>query len=148
MSKKGNGLANVQEPIQEQGNTSTGSNVKAFAIGAVLLTGTAVGAYFIVKNEIEKKKQDAAVDKSFDAGDPNNFALRLRMAIQNDHWFQWWADIPKIIQVFKEIPTKDSYKKVLTAYRNQFKRDLNIDLKEKLSQNDMAVLLQIYGRKK
>lgn len=148
MSHKSKGLANVSLPIQEQEHASTGSNVKAFAIGAVLLTGTAMGAYFIVKNEIEKKKQDSAVDKSFDAGDPNNFALRLRMAIQNDHWFQWWADIPKIVQVFKEIPTKDSYKKVLTAYRNQFKRDLNSDLKEKLSQKDMAVLLQIYGRKK
>jgi hypothetical protein len=138
----------MPESAPVTGPLSFATDVKTLGIGILLLAGTGFGAYYLINKAIQDKKKQDDVDKSLQLGDPNNYALRLRMAIHNDHWYEWWVDIPRIVGIFQQIPDKNTYKLTVISYRTQFNRDLSKDLKDNLSQSQMAQLINIYARKK
>jgi len=107
------------------GPLSFASDVKTLGIGAVLIVGTALGSYYLIKKESKNMKQEEAASNSLVFGTSENFAMRLRMALKNDQWYQWWADFPSVLKVFKEIPTRSAFRQVVAKYKELYNENLD-----------------------
>ncbi len=144
-------------------NTSGGSNnqpnqvqanAKAYAtyVGVTILgIGTLVGGYFLLHNRIKaervKKQQEVIEERGLDAGAPEGWAKRLKMAVDNDNTFGWGTDEEAIYQVFRELPNKRAYTLVQRAFKTLYKTDLNAIIQEELDSKEYATVMAIYNKK-
>lgn len=102
----------------------------AFAGGTVVISGVAVltARYFI-----RKSRANRAETQSLSDGTPENYAKRIKMAFDNDGF--WGTDVEALRKVFEEIPSQESFAKVVSKYeaitkgsKGSFYKDLTDEL--------------------
>ena len=111
------------------------------------LAGVAVlgGGFFIVRHLIRKAVSNSEEKKTFEEGSPADMAKRLKMAFENDGW--WGTDENAIRNVFRGVPSKDEFKKIISSYQKLYTSSLMADLKSELQSSEYNEMLAILAAK-
>ncbi len=116
---------------------------------ALIITGTVVavgGTIWAASHFIRKAQENVAQNKSLDEGTPQTYAKQLKMGFDNDGW--WGTNVPLVRKVFREIPSRDFYKKIEKAYSALTKgNNLNKDLEDELTSTEYSEMLNILASK-
>lgn len=123
-------------------------NLKVIVIygtaGLIVTGGAVIGIRYLIR----KGRQNAVSRDTLDYGSAASFAARLKMAFENDNYFGWGTDVEAVRQIFQEIKSRKLYDAVLKAYSALNPgRQLNIDLKEELSEKEFLEMMRIMSAK-
>jgi hypothetical protein len=122
-----------------------GLALKWKVIGYTLLVAGIGTAGYVGYRVLSNRKKVSVEKESLESGDPANMALRLKKAFDNDGWFG--TNEEAVYQVMQEVPSKTFYRKVMIAYRNLTGNELNHDLDEELSLEDLNKVQEILANK-
>lgn len=141
-------LANNKQANQAQAKATA----YATYVGVTILgLGALTGGYFLIHNAVKtarvKKQQEVIEERGLDAGAPEGWAKRIKMAIDNDNAFGWGTDEEAIYQVFRELPNKRAYTLVQRAFKTLYKVDLNAAIQDELDSKEYATVMAIYNKK-
>lgn len=121
---------------------------KTLVIYSTLGLGTATGLFFLGRYIYNTVMENKAQKDSIEEGNPATYAKQLKMAFDNDNWMGWGTNTKLVLQVFEQIPSKTSYKKVESAYSDMYGKNLNADLESELSSNEYNLMISILSSKK
>jgi len=110
--------------------------------------GAATGLFFLVRHFYKKAQANRAAKNSLNEGDPALFATQLKMAFENDRMFGWGTNIDQVNEVFRQIPSKKMYEKVMNAYSTMYGSNLNADLKDELDIKQFNAVINVLNAKK
>jgi hypothetical protein len=113
------------------------------AVGLVLLGGS----FLIGRNLIRRVRATGEQKKTYEEGNAASFAQSLKMAFENDNYFEWGTDEASIRTIVRKIPSKDFFKSVISSYQKLFARSLMADLKSELTTTEYNEMLAIIGGK-
>lgn len=113
------------------------------AVGVVVLSGSFLLGRSIVRNARSMGEQK----KTYDEGNPAAFAQQLKMAFENDNYFEWGTNEEAIRTAIRKVPSKDEFKKVMTSYQKLYSRSLMADLKDELTASEYNEMLAIISGK-
>lgn len=114
----------------------------------LLATGLGIGTFFLIREIVRKIKRNQRAGQALQEGNPSNYAIRLKMAFENDNAFGWGTDEEALFQTLEEIPSIAMMRKVQRAYRDLHNSNLALDLKNELTTNEYAIALEIINSKK
>ena len=124
------------------------ADFKIVVIYSTLGIGTATGLFFLGRHFYKKTQANRSEKHSLDEGDPATFAKQLKMAFDNDNYFNWGTNEDAVFQVFREIPSKSVYSKVQKEYFRLYNNSLNADLESELSSEEYNEVIRIVNAKK
>ena len=128
-------------PAINKGNFTIKEKVLYTLAGVVILGGS----LFIGRSLIRKARSNSEEKKTFEEGSPADMAKRLKMAFENDGWFG--TDENAIRNVFRSVPSKDEFKKIITSYQKLYSSSLMADLKDELQSSEYNEMLAILSAK-
>ncbi len=112
-------------------------------VGLVVLGGS----FFLGRNMVRGARSTGEQKKTFEDGNAAAFAQQLKMAFENDNYFEWGTDEESIRSVVRKIPSKDEFKKVVNSYQKLYARSLMADLKNELAASEYNEMLAIVSGK-
>lgn len=113
-----------------------------YTLAGVVILG---GSFFIGRSLIRKARSNSEEKKTFEEGSPADLAKRLKMAFENDGWFG--TDESAIRNVFRSVPSKDEFKKIIASYQKLYASSLMADLKDELQSSEYNEMLAILAAK-
>lgn len=113
-----------------------------YTLAGVVVLG---GSFFIGRSLIRRARANSEEKKTFEEGSPPDQAKRLKMAFENDGWFG--TDENAIRNVFRNVPSKDEFKKIITSYQKLYSSSLMADLKDELQASEYNEMLAILSAK-
>ena len=115
-----------------------------YGIVSVVVLG---GSFFIGRSLIRKARSTSEEKKTYDEGNAAAYAQKLKMAFENDMWFDWGTDEEAVRNVMRAVPSKDEFKKVINSYQKLYARSLMMDLKKELTTTEYNEMLAIIAGK-
>ncbi len=112
-------------------------------VGLVVLSGS----YLIGRSVVRGARSTSEQKKTYEDGAAAAFAQQLKMAFENDNYFEWGTDEESIRSVVRKIPSKDEFKKVINSYQKLYARSLMGDLKSELATSEYNEMLAIISGK-
>ena len=112
-------------------------------VGLVVLSGS----FFFGRNMVRGARSTSEQKKTYEDGNSAAFAQQLKMAFENDNYFEWGTDEESIRSVIRKIPSKDEFKKVIGSYQKLYARSLMGDLKSELATSEYNEMLAIISGK-
>jgi hypothetical protein len=112
-------------------------------VGLVVLGGSFLMGRSIVRGARATSEQK----KTYEDGNAASFAQQLRMAFENDNYFEWGTDEEAIRTVIRKVPSKDFFKQVINSYQKLYARSLMGDLKNELALTEYNEMLAIIAGK-
>ncbi|MBP2831259.1 hypothetical protein J8281_03580 [Aquimarina sp. U1-2] len=113
----------------------------------ILATGAGVGAFLGIRLLIRNFKKGVREQQALVEGNPASYAIRLKMAFENDTWLGWGTDEEAVFITLELIPSQSIMRKVQKAYRDLYQRNLAADLKEELTTEEFTTAMQIINSK-
>lgn len=111
--------------------------------GLVVLSGS----FLLGRSIVRGAKATSEQKKTYEDGNAASFAQQLRMAFENDNYFEWGTDEEAIRSVIRKIPSKDFFKQVMASYQKLYARSLMGDLKNELASTEYNEMLAIIAGK-
>jgi hypothetical protein len=115
-----------------------------YGIVSVVVLG---GSFFIGRSLIRKARSTSEEKKTYDEGNAAAYAQKLKMAFENDMWFDMGTDEEAVRNVMRAVPSKDEFKKVINSYQKLYARSLMMDLKNELTTSEYNEMLAIIAGK-
>jgi hypothetical protein len=115
-----------------------------YGIISVVVLG---GSFFIGRTLIRKARSTSEEKKTYEESNPAAYAQKLKMAFENDNYFEWGTDEEVIRQVLRNVPSKDEFKKIINSYQKLYARSLMMDLKKELATSEYNEMLAIIAGK-
>jgi hypothetical protein len=115
-----------------------------YGIVSVVVLG---GSFFIGRSLIRKARSTSEEKKTYDEGNAPAYAQKLKMAFENDMWFDMGTDEEAVRNVIRAIRSKDEFKKVINSYQKLYARSLMMDLKNELTTSEYNEMLAIIAGK-
>ena len=112
-------------------------------VGLVVLSGT----FLLGRSVVRGARSTTEQKKTYEDGNAAAFAQQLRMAFENDNYFEWGTDEEAIRDVIRKVPSKDYFKQVINSYQKLYARSLMGDLKSELSTSEYNEMLAIIAGK-
>ncbi|RYZ26017.1 MAG: hypothetical protein EOO10_16700 [Chitinophagaceae bacterium] len=112
-------------------------------VGLVVLSGTFLLGRSVVRGAVSTSEQK----KTYEDGNAASFAQQLKMAFENDNYFEWGTDEEAVRDVVRKVPSKDYFKQVINSYQKLYARSLMGDLKEELAASEYNEILAIIAGK-
>lgn len=112
-------------------------------VGLVVLSGS----FFIGRSIVRNARATSEQKKTYEDGNAATFAQQLKMAFENDNYFNWGTDEEAIRSVIRKIPSKDFFKQVINSYQKLYARSLMADLKDELASSEYNEMLAIISGK-
>ncbi|TSE02695.1 annexin [Aquimarina algiphila] len=113
----------------------------------LLASGLGVGVFFAVRALVRKFKRNNRERHALQPGNPANFAIRLKMAFENDNAFGWGTDEEVVFDTIEQIPSASMMRKVERAYKDLYGNNLSADLANELSTEEFAIAQEIINSK-
>lgn len=106
-----------------------------------------MGAF--LSGEVLSEAQELQVNKkkTYEDGNAASFAQQIKMAFENDNYFEWGTDKVVIRDVMRKLPSKDFFKQVINSYQKLYARSLMGDLKSELTTSEYNEMLAIISGK-
>ncbi|TSE03063.1 annexin [Aquimarina algiphila] len=114
----------------------------------LLASGLGIGMFFAVRALVRKFKRNNRERHALQPGNPANFAIRLKMAFENDNAFGWGTDEEMVFNTIEQIPNASMMRKVERAYKDLYGNNLSADLANELSTEEFAIAQEIINLKK
>lgn len=113
-----------------------------YGVGSLLLIGgvTWLGRKIVnnaIANQVEKR--------TLQEGSPATFAKQFKMAFENNNWPG--TNLPLVRQLFRDIPTKDFFNRVVKAYQQLYRKNLLRDLSRELATSEYQEMMSILAPK-
>lgn len=105
------------------------------------------GSFFIGRSIVRNARSTSEQKKTYDDSNAASFAQQLRMAFENDNYFEWGTDKEVVRDVIRKIPSKDEFKKVINSYQKLYAKSLMGDLKSELATSEYNEMLAIIAGK-
>lgn len=105
------------------------------------------GSFFIGRSIVRNARSTSEQKKTYEDGNAASFAQQLRMAFENDNYFEWGTDEEAIRSVIRKVPSKDYFKQVINSYQKLYARSLMGDLKSELETSEYNEMLSIIAGK-
>jgi len=105
------------------------------------------GSFFIGRTLIRKARSTSEEKKTYEEDNPAAYAQKLKMAFENDNYFEWGTDEEAIRQVLRNVQSKDEFKKIINSYQKLYARSLMMDLKSELTTSEYNEMLAIIAGK-
>src|SRR6266498_1876042 len=115
-----------------------------YGIVSVVVLG---GSFFIGRTLIRKARSTSEEKKTYEEDNPAAYAQKLKMAFENDNYFEWGTDEEAIRQVLRNVQSKDEFKKIINSYQKLYARSLMMDLKSELTTSEYNEMLAIIAGK-
>ena len=90
-------------------------------VGLVVLSGS----FFIGRSLVRGARSTSEQKKTYEDGNAASFAQQLKMAFENDNYFDWGTDEEAVRDVIRKIPSKDYFKQVINSYQKLYARSLS-----------------------
>ncbi|TPN82940.1 hypothetical protein [Aquimarina algicola] len=117
-------------------------------VTTVLLAGSlGVGVFFAAWVLAKKWKRNRREVNALQPGNPANYAIRLKLAFENDKPFGWGTDEEAVFQTLEEIPSDAMRRKVERAYKDLYGSHLSADLMDELTTQEFAIAQEIINSK-
>ncbi|TSE03232.1 annexin [Aquimarina algiphila] len=113
----------------------------------LLASGLGIGVFFAVRALVRKFKRNNRERHALQPGNPANFAIRLKMAFENDNAFGWGTDEEVVFDTIEQIPNASMMRKVERAYKDLYGNNLSADLMSELSTEEFAIAQEIINSK-
>lgn len=108
-------------------------------VGLVVLGGS----FLMGRSIVRGARSTSELKKTYEDGNAAAFAQQLRMAFENDNYFEWGTDEEAIREVIRKVPSKDFFKQVINSYQKLYARSLMGDLKNELALTEYNEMLAI-----
>ena len=112
-------------------------------VGLVVLSGS----FFIGRSIVRGGRATSEQKKTYEDGNAAAFAQQLKMAFENDNYFNWGTDEESVRSVIRKVPSKDFFKQVISSYQKLYARSLMADMKEELATSEYNEMLAIIAGK-
>lgn len=112
-------------------------------VGLVVLGGT----FFVSRSFVRGARATSEQKKTYEDGNAASFAQQLRMAFENDNYFEWGTDEASIRDVIRKIPSKELFRQTINSYQKLYARSLMGDLKNELTSSEYNEMLAIIAGK-
>ena len=112
-------------------------------VGLVVLSGS----FFIGRSIVRGARATSEQKKTYEDGNAAAFAQQLKMAFENDNYFNWGTDEESVRSVIRKVPSKDFFKQVISSYQKLYARSLMADMKEELATSEYNEMLAIIAGK-
>jgi len=112
-------------------------------VGLVVLSGS----FLLGRSIVRGAKATSEQKKTYEDGNAASFAQQLRMAFENDNYFEWGTDEEAIRSVIRKVPSKEFFKGVINSYQKLYARSLMGDLKSELATTEYNEMLAIIAGK-
>lgn len=112
-------------------------------VGLVVLSGS----FFLGRSVVRGVRSNSEQKKTYEDGNAASFAQQLKMAFENDNYFEWGTDEDAIRTVIRKVPSKDFFKAVISSYQKLYARSLMADLKAELASTEYNEMLAIIAGK-
>lgn len=112
-------------------------------VGLVVLSGS----FFIGRSIVRGARATSEQKKTYEDGKAASFAQQIKMAFENDNYFEWGTDEDAIRTVIRKVPSKEVFKQVMTSYQKLYARSLMADLKNELASTEYNEMLAIIAGK-
>ena len=122
--------------------------LKTVVVYTTVSGGALTGLFFLARFFYKRAQADLAKKHSLEEGDPSLFATQLKMAFENDNYLGWGTNVEVVTQVFKQIPSRKMYDKVMKSYSRMYGSNLNADLKDELDSEEFNAIIKILNAKK
>lgn len=132
-----------QSPAAEHEAFTLKEKLTYSIIGLVVLSGT----FFIGRSLVRGARATSEQKKTYEDGNAASFAQQLRMAFENDNYFEWGTDEEAVRDVIRKVPSKDYFKQVMNSYQKLYARSLMGDLKSELATSEYNEMLAIIAGK-
>ncbi|WP_282088281.1 hypothetical protein [Aquimarina algiphila] len=113
----------------------------------LLASGLGIGMFFAVRALVRKFKRNNRERHALQPGNPANYAIRLKMAFENDNAFGWGTDEEVVFNTIEQIPNTAMMRKVERAYKDLYGNNLSADLASELSTEEFAIAQEIINSK-
>ncbi len=113
----------------------------------LLASGLGIGVFFAVRALVKKFKRNNREMNALEPGNPANFAIRLKLAFENNKPFGWGTNEEVVFRTLEEIPSDAVRRKVERAYKDLYGRNLSADLMDELSTEEFAIAQEIINSK-
>lgn len=112
-------------------------------VGLVVLSGS----FFIGRSIVRGARATSEQKKTYEDGNAAAFAQQLKMAFENDNFFNWGTDEESVRSVIRKVPSKDFFKQVISSYQKLYARSLMADMKDELATSEYNEMLAIIAGK-
>lgn len=112
-------------------------------VGLVVLGGS----FLLGRSVVRGARATSEQKKTYEDGNSASFAQQLKMAFENDNYFEWGTDEEAIRDVIRKVPSKDYFKQVINSYQKLYARSLMADLKDELATSEYNEMLAIIAGK-
>ena len=112
-------------------------------VGLVVLSGS----FFIGRSIVRGARATSEQKKTYEDGNAAAFAQQLKMAFENDNYFNWGTDEESVRSVIRKVPSKDFFKQVISSYQKLYARSLMADMKDELATSEYNEMLAIIAGK-
>jgi hypothetical protein len=128
---------------QEQDDFTLKEKLTYAIVGMVVLSGS----FFIGRSIVRNARATSEQKKTYEDGNAAAFAQQLKMAFENDNYFNWGTDEEAIRSVIRKIPSKEFFKQVINSYQKLYARSLMADMKDELATSEYNEMLAIIAGK-
>lgn len=112
-------------------------------VGLVVLSGS----FMLGRSVVRGARANSEQKKTYEDGNAASFAQQLKMAFENDNYFEWGTDEEAIRTIIRKVPSKEFFKGVIASYQKLYARSLMADLKNELASTEYNEMLAIIGGK-
>jgi hypothetical protein len=112
-------------------------------VGLVVISGS----FFIGRSIVRGARATSEQKKTYEDGNAASFAQQIKMAFENDNYFEWGTDEDAIRSVIRKVPSKEAFKQVMASYQKLYARSLMADLKNELASTEYNEMLAIIAGK-
>lgn len=130
-------------PAMEHDDFTLKEKLSYGIVGLVVLSGS----FFIGRSIVRGARATSEQKKTYEDGNAASFAQQLRMAFENDNYFEWGTDKDVVREVLRKVPSKDYFKQVINSYQKLYARSLMGDLKSELTTSEYNEMLGIIAGK-
>ncbi|RYZ30061.1 MAG: hypothetical protein EOO10_04155 [Chitinophagaceae bacterium] len=130
-------------PAMEHDDFTLKEKLSYGIVGLVVLSGS----FFIGRSIVRGARATSEQKKTYEDGNAASFAQQLRMAFENDNYFEWGTDKEVVRDVLRKVPSKDYFKQVINSYQKLYARSLMGDLKSELTTSEYNEMLSIIAGK-
>lgn len=128
---------------KEDDEFSTKEKLQYGLLGLIVLSGT----FFIGRSIIRNARSNSEEKKTYQEGNAATYAKQIRMAFENDMWWEWGTDEEALRRTIRAIPSKDAFRKVINSYQKLYARSMMADMQNDLSTAEYNEMLAIIAAK-
>ena len=111
-------------------------------LGGMLLAG---GVFLLGRKIVNSAISNKVEKKTLQDGTPATMAKQFKMAFENNNWPG--TDEELVRQLFRNIPTKDFFNRVVKAYQQLYRKNLLRELASELSTSEYQEMMSILAPK-